>query len=60
MWDNFRLWYISNQDAISWFIIGYLVSSGMTNLACGLYGSAILDFIIAGINYKLSSFRMYE
>jgi hypothetical protein len=56
--DSFRNWYISNQDAISWFIIGWLCQSGLDCLIRGSYVWAAVQFGIAYLNYKLVSFKM--
>ena len=51
MWDKFRYWYTSNYSAITWFVIGFLVSAGVYDLAQGDYAGAVLDFGIAFVNY---------
>lgn len=59
MWNNFRNWYIRNQDPISWFVIGWLVNSGLDSLVRGQYFWAVISFAIAYANYKLVSIRLY-
>lgn len=56
--DSFRNWYIRNQTAISWFIIGWLCYSGLVNLVTGSYIWAAIQFGIAYLNYKLISYEM--
>ena len=54
----FRTWYIKHQDAITWFIIGVCVMSGLTSLAIGNYVNAAINFAIAGVNLFLSGHKM--
>lgn len=56
--SNFRTWYITNQDAISWFIIGLCVGQGIDALASGNYGSAALSFGVGAANYFLTAHKM--
>ncbi len=58
MWDSFRNWYIYNQDAISWFIIGWISFACLNNLAIGNYVWAGVDFALAYFNYKMTKVRM--
>ncbi len=58
MWDSFRNWYIYNQDAITWFLIGWLSFAGLDNLARGNYIWAGVNFALAYFNYKMSKVRM--
>jgi hypothetical protein len=55
---QFRNWYVRNQDAITWFIIGWCTFAGLDDLINGKYIWAALYFAIAYINYKTSDFRM--
>lgn len=54
----FRSWYVRNQDAITWFLIGFLLNSGFTALGEGHYFTAVLTFVIAYVNYVLSRIRL--
>lgn len=56
--SKFRMWYVENQDAITWFIIGLLVSNGFTNLSHGNLGWAVFDFGIALLNFSLRRQRL--
>lgn len=56
--EAFRNWYIKYQDQISWFLIGFLVNSGLTALAEEHYLSALLSFGIAYLNYILTRTRL--
>lgn len=55
---GFRDWYIRNQDAITWFLIGWLTFGGFENITKGQYGWAAFDFILAFVNYKLNAVRL--
>ena len=57
MWENFRAWYIKNDLAITWFLIGVLTSTGLDSLARQEYGQALLSFVIAFINFKLRNVK---
>ena len=54
----FRTWYITHQDAITWFIIGMCFGQGINSLAERNYTSAAINFAIAGLNFFLSSYKM--
>lgn len=51
MLTKLKYWFVENNLEITWFLIGFLVSNGLENLARGQYGSAALSFVIAYINY---------
>jgi hypothetical protein len=50
-------WYIRNQDAITWFIIGWLAFAGFDALAEGRYFWAAFDAALIYINYTISKIR---
>lgn len=54
MLDNLRMWFYRNQTEIVWFIIGFLVSNGFTDLAFQNYGGAAISFGLAFLNYVLN------
>jgi hypothetical protein len=56
--DSLRNWYIRNQDAITWFVIGWLVYAGLDSLVEERYVSAMLNFFLAYVNYKFSKIRL--
>lgn len=58
MFDNFRSWYIRNQDAISWFLVGLLTGQGFDQLGRGNYGQAAISFALAYANYFFTRQRM--
>jgi hypothetical protein len=55
---QFRNWYVRNQDAITWFLIGWLTFAGLDNLLSGQYFWAAFNFVFAYANYKMNDFRM--
>ena len=56
--NTFRRWYICNQDAITWFIIGILSMSCLSSLSKGNYVWAAVDAAIIYVNFKLRNVRM--
>jgi uncharacterized MnhB-related membrane protein len=54
----FRTWYITHQDAITWFIIGICVMAGLASLVAGNYFNAVINFGIAALNYFLNKHKM--
>ena len=51
MISKFRQWYMTNYDAITWFLIGWLCFGGLLEFARGDYVSAIFYLGIAFVNY---------
>lgn len=49
--NKFIEWYNHNYTEISWFVIGFLISAGLTDLSRGDYSSAIISFGVAVLNY---------
>jgi hypothetical protein len=56
--NTFKRWYVRNQDAITWFIIGWMVLSCMNNVSNQQYVLALVDAVIVFINYKLRNVRL--
>lgn len=56
--NKFKTWYVTNQDAITWFLIGWISSSGLYELARGEYVWAAVLFVIAYGNYLLRRQRL--
>ena len=54
MLDNLRMWFYRNQTEIVWFIIGFMVSNGITDLAFQNYTGAAISFGLAFVNYVLN------
>jgi hypothetical protein len=53
MMNSFKNWYVRNQDAISWFIIGWLSFACLDALAEGRYVWAAFNAALVWLNYKL-------
>jgi hypothetical protein len=58
MMSNFSNWYIRNQDAITWFIIGWLVYACGDAVSEGRYGWAVFNAALAYANYAMRNFRI--
>lgn len=56
--SRFKNWYVRNQDAITWFVIGLLVSSALEHLARGQYTGAMISIALAGVNYYFGRTRI--
>lgn len=56
--SKFRTWYVTHQDAITWFLIGWLTLAGLNELAQGDYLWAGISFAIAYLNYAMRRHRM--
>lgn len=51
MMSKFSIWWIRNQYAITWFIIGWMTSLFLAALERGNWALAALAAAIAGANY---------
>lgn len=51
MINKFRAWYLRNYEAITWFLIGWLVLSGIYSLGRGDYVTTVIAWGVAVINY---------
>jgi hypothetical protein len=56
--NKFKQWYVTNQDAITWFLIGALTVQGLYELAQRDYVWAGISFVIAYLNYMLNRVRL--
>jgi hypothetical protein len=56
--NKFKQWYVKNQDAITWFIIGVLVVNCIDALASRNYIWAAVDAAIIYVNFKLRNVRL--
>ena len=52
--DNFRVWYTTYANEITWFIIGVCTLSGLQSLALEQYTNAIVNFGLAYLNYAMN------
>jgi len=57
-WEKFHNWYVTNQDAITWFLIGLLFSQGTEQFARGNYIWAAVLWFIAYANYGVRKIRV--
>lgn len=55
---NLKLWYVRNQDKISWFIIGWLMSMSIAELIEGNYIFAAVNLMLAIINYTFIDWKV--
>lgn len=51
-------WYIRNQDAITWFLIGWLAFAGLDALTEGRYFAAVFNGLLIWLNYTMSKVRL--
>ena len=58
MMSQFRNWYVRHQDAITWFVIGWLTLSMLDNIIQQNYIWAVVQAVLIWINYKLSKIRL--
>jgi hypothetical protein len=56
--NKFKQWYVTNQDAITWFSIGFFTAQGVYELATGDYVWAGISFVIAYANYGLRRVKL--
>lgn len=56
--EKFKHWYITNQDAITWFIVGVMVDQCIYQLGRGDYSGAALSAVLAGINVYFNKVRL--
>lgn len=55
---SFKDWYVRNQDAITWFIIGWLSFALLMNITTGDWLWAAVDAVLIYGNYKLKDVRL--
>ena len=49
--NKIRSWYLSNYEAITWFLIGVLTLAGLQELSHGEYFNALVSFGLVALNY---------
>jgi hypothetical protein len=52
--NNFKRWYLSNQNEITWFLIGFLIAGALYSFSSGNYGDAAFSLVLAFANYYLN------
>ena len=58
MMTKFREWYVRNQDAITWFVIGLLTLSTVDYVVKGNWLWATISAVLIAINYNFRNVRM--
>jgi hypothetical protein len=53
MLEKFRGWYLTYQNEISWFIIGWCIQAGLNSLQRGDGITMLIDFALAYFNYYM-------
>jgi hypothetical protein len=56
--NKIKQWYVRNQDAISWFIIGALIVTAVNRLASQSYILCLIGLSVAFINYILIKIKL--
>jgi hypothetical protein len=54
MLDNFRSWYLKNQNEITWFLIGFLIAASIHSFSIGEYEDMGFSLLLAFANYYLN------
>lgn len=49
--NKIRAWYMRNYEAITWFLIGWLVLGGIYDFGRGNYTGAVVLWVLALVNY---------
>jgi hypothetical protein len=58
MLGRFHNWYVTNQDAITWFLIGLLFEQGLEQFSKGNYVWGLGVWLIAYANYSLRKIQV--
>ena len=54
MLDDFRRWYLTNQNEITWFLIGFLIAAAIHSFSIGEYADSLFSLVLAFANYYLN------
>jgi len=54
MLENFKRWYIRNQNEITWCLIGFLIASALSSFSRGEYIDMTFSLLLAYANYYLN------
>lgn len=52
--NGIRRWYLTNQNKITWFLIGFLVAASIYSFSAGEYEDAAFNMLMAFANYYLN------
>lgn len=52
--DSIRRWYLTNQNEITWFLIGFLMAAAVYSFSLGEYEDAGFSLLMAFANYYLN------
>lgn len=52
--NGVRRWYLTNQNNITWFLIGFLVAASIHSFSVGEYEDAAFSMLMAFANYYLN------
>ena len=52
--DTIRRWYLTNQNEITWFLIGFLVAAALYSFSRGEYEDTAFSLLMAFANYYLN------
>jgi hypothetical protein len=56
--NTFKKWYVTNQDEITWFLLGLLFAGCLSSFSRGDYSWAVFDAVMFYANYKLRNVRL--
>jgi hypothetical protein len=51
MLKQFRFWYLTNQNEITWFLIGFLFATAVHSFSIGNYADSAFSLLLAVVNY---------
>ena len=54
MLNQFKNWYLQNQNEITWCLIGFLTASALSSFSRGNYGDMLFSLLLAFANYYLN------
>jgi hypothetical protein len=52
--NSIRRWYLTNQNEITWFLIGFLVAAATHSFSIGEYDDAAFSLLMAFASYYLN------
>ena len=54
MLNKFRDWYLTNQNEITWCLIGFLIAAALSSFSRGEYADMSFRLVLAYANYYLN------